>query len=481
MAIRIPHAVRRSVACGLTYGLALVVAGCASEPSSRSGLPAEPTPASLAERIGVATKTIQADYVDPVEERTLLNACYRKLPVPTPASETHTVDTDDHSFYDIASVLIRLTIHEADVAADSCIRGMVESLGGRSQFLDAEDFSFLKGTSHSTASIGLQLESAPDGAKIIGAFEGAPAASADIASGDLLTAVDDVDLKGRALNDITRLLRGTPGSSVTITVRRAGSSAPLHLTLIRQILLVKSFDGRVVKQGFIYLKTSHLTERMPNEMAETITRLRRENQGAFRGIILDLRACPGGLLRGAIALSAAFLPPGTLVAATKGKAPDSDRRYSADPRDYWHGSGANPLADLPPELKSTPIVALIGPQTAAGCEIVASALQDHRRAIVIGERSYGNGSIQTIIPLLPRSEVTQPALKLTTARIYRLSGESLDGKGVEPDVVVPWAMKLNDGAPKSPRAALFGSSDDPVATRALEILKSDSPGRRQER
>jgi carboxyl-terminal processing protease len=349
---------------------------------------------------------------------------------------------------------------------------MLESLDAHSRFLDAQDFSDLTGTGGETGGIGLELQSAADGARIVGPLEGTPAASAEIAAGDLLIAIDDVGLKGLALNEIIRRLRGAPGSSVTITLQRAWSPALLRLILIRRVIRVNSSDGRIL-QGFLYLKISRLGSSVPTEMAETIVRLRRENEGAFRGIVLDLRACPGGLLQGAIAAAAAFLPPGTLVTATKGKTEESNRRYSADRRDYWQGAGADPFADLPAELKSAPMVVLIGAKTASGCEIVASALQDHKRAVVTGERSFGNGLIQTIIPL---RSVKLTALRLATARIYRPNGELLDGKGVEPDVLVLEPAKPNGETTNSAaaRTGRLGPMDDPLVLRALKTLESDS-------
>jgi carboxyl-terminal processing protease len=346
-----------------------------------------------------------------------------------------------------------------DSAADSCIRGMVASLGGRSTFLDRYDFDDLAGRGGAPGAIGLNLKLAPEGAKILGAIEGAPADSADITPGDLLTAIDEVDLRGRTLTEVVHLLRGDVGSSVTITIRREGLAEPLRLTLTRQKIHVRAFDGRLLEAGFVLLKTSQLNNSTAGELVQTVARLRRENNAPILGIVLDLRQCSGGLLHESIAVSAAFLPRGTLVTETKGRISDSNRRYSADAKDYVRGHARDPFADLPPELKSAPLVVLIGPTTAAGAEIVASALKDNQRATLVGQRSFGEGTIETIIPLRAGG-----ALKLTTARVYRPNGEELQGKGLEPDVVVE--EPAQPGAP--------ASSDDRAVTQARAILRSGS-------
>ena len=443
-------------------GLALIVAACASQPFS-SGESASRGSKDAMSRVADIIGAITDNYVDPVERVALVNACWRALPAPVGASEQPAENVGEHSLHDVAGVLSRLSPEDADAAADACARSMLASLGGRSEFLDVYDFRDLKGTAGAPGAIGLNLAPAAEGAKIVGAIEGTPADSAAIVPGDLLTTIDDVDLRGRPLKDIIHRLRGEVGSAVTITIQRDGQAAPLRLTLIRQKLRLK-LEGHLLEPGFVLLKTSQLNLATPNDLTQTVARLRRDSNDKIRGIVLDLRDCSGGLLIEAVALSAAFLPPGTLVTETRGRAPDSNRRYSADARDYGEAHGRDPIADLPPEFKSAPMVVLIGPKTASGAEIVASALKDNKRATLVGQRSFGEGTIETIIPL--RGKGT--GIKITTARVYRASGEELQGKGLKPDVVVEQPAQPGDRA----------SAGDRAVTQALEILKSDSSARR---
>jgi carboxyl-terminal processing protease len=214
-------------------------------------------------------------------------------------------------------------------------------------------------------------------------------------------------------------------------------------------------------------------------MVETIRPLSRESKGPFLGIIVDLRPCGGGLLHTAVAVSAAFLPPGTLVTHARGRAADSNRKYYADRRDYLRGRDNDPIDDLPPEFKSAAMVVIVGPKTAAGAEIAASALQDNKRAVVIGERSFGRGTIETIIPFFPDSTGNRSAIKLTTARVFRPNGEALEGKGVVPDVSIEPRSRPTDRQP-GPGSAQSGSFDamgDRVVVQALDILKSNPPMR----
>jgi len=464
MEMRIRHAACWFIARALVCGLTVAIAGCASGPSPAS----KAIPAS---RVKEVLGYIGSSYVDPVETQPLIDACLRKLPAPAAAGAEVRADTGEHSVQQIESALARLPAPEASAAADSCIAGMIFSLGGRSRFLDVKDFGELTGKGPARGGIGLELASAPEGARIVGAIEGAPAESANIAPGDLLTAINDVDLRGKPLGEIIDLMRGEPGSPVAITLQRAGQSEPLHVTVTRQEIHVKSFEGQWLQAGVIYLRCSQLNDRMPDLIAEQMYRLRRQDNEAFRGIVLDLRNNRGGLLHSAIAVSAAFLPPGTLVAETKGRSADSNQRYLADPQNYIKGRAHDPLADLP-ELKSAPIVVLIDGQTASGAEVIASALQDHKRAILVGEHSFGLGSIDTIVPI----KGAGTAIRITTARIYRPDGDPIDGKGVEPDIVVAKPSPPNDRPPASnpPLVGRTAPIDDPAVIRALEILRSSA-------
>jgi len=417
---------------------------------------------------------ITHNYVDVVQTSSLVRACRTKLPGFSDLTAARTEGTDDVSLDEVAAILAKLAPEEASAAAESCMQSMVESLDAQSKYLDAEEWRLMQ-DSRAIGSIGLAIASAPGGARITGTIYGSPAASADIVPGDVLTAIDDVDLTGRTLSEILRLLRGSPGSRVTITVLRGPNLTSTRLTLIRQVVHQKPFDGHLLEPGLVYLGIQTLSDRTTTEMAEVVARVRRENNGAFRGVVLDLRGCPGGVLNDAVAVSAAFLPAGTLVTESRGRDLSANRRFSAVPADYWKDPGADPLANLPLELKSAPVAVLIDRRTASGCEIVASALHDQKRAVVIGQHSFGNGSIQSIILMTRRPDIKRAAIKLTTARIYRPNGEPLDQNGVEPDVVVPMP---DDSASPAKASPPFGSSADPIAGRAVEILKSGWSGGR---
>jgi carboxyl-terminal processing protease len=244
----------------------------------------------------------------------------------------------------------------------------------------------------------------------------------------------------------------------------------MRFSLRREVLRVQSVRGRLLESGVAYIATTQFQEATPARLAETIADLRRTNQVPFSGIILDLRWCTGGLLNTAVVLSAAFLPRGMLVFNTRGRSADESRRFSSDASDYLRTGRSDPLVGLPPELKSAPMVVLVGPTTAAGAEIVASALQDQKRAVVIGSRSLGRGTLEMIFPL-PGSR----ALKLTIARVYRPNGEPLDGKGIGPDLIIEAPARADDGIPPDtspPRGTQLGSPADPAVAEALKVIRS---------
>jgi carboxyl-terminal processing protease len=412
---------------------------------------------------------IKSGYIEPVQNRSLADACIGAL-VAQSALGFRAQAPSSEPLRDIVNALGSVRPEQSDLAVASCIRGMVAGLNSYSQYLDRVDFRELQVGSPLVGGIGLELAPDAEGARIVDAIEGGPGESAGFLRGDLIASVDGVDLRGRSLADIIRLLRGEPGSVVTLIVRRPGRTEPLHFSVKRAIIRVQSVRGRLLDSGIAYLATPGFYESTPERLAQTIADLRRKNQGALTGLILDLRRCSGGLLNASVAVAAAFLPRGTLVADLRGRSPDSSRRYTSAPEDYSRGRDPDPLADLPPETRSAPMVVLIGPVTAAGAEMVASALKDGKRAAVIGTRSRGKGTVETVVPLTGGT-----ALKLTTARIYRPNGESLDGKGVEPDEIVEAPSRTDDGIPPAtslPRGAELGSLADPAVAKAVAIVRS---------
>jgi carboxyl-terminal processing protease len=217
------------------------------------------------------------------------------------------------------------------------------------------------------------------------------------------------------LNDAVKIMRGKPGSSIVLTIVREGLDKPIKITITRDIIKVKSVRARMLDPGYGYLRISQFQSKTADYMVDAIDDLKKENKGALKGLILDLRNNPGGVLNGAVAVSDAFLTKGMIV-YTEGRIADSRLRFNATPDDIIDGA---------------PLVVLVNQGSASASEIVAGALQDHKRAIIVGAKTFGKGSVQTILPLSSDS-----ALKLTTARYYTPSGRSIQAEGITPDIVL---------------------------------------------
>ena len=449
-----------------TLVAAICISGC-SGPIRKETRPGTGK-TSAATQIGYVVGVIKSGYIEPVQDRSLADACIGAMIVQS-ALGVRAQAPSGEPFRDIVDALGGVRPEQSDLAVASCIQGMVAGLNRYSEYLDRTDFreiGFPEG-----GGIGLELDSDTEGARIVDALAEGPGDSVRLLREDLIISVDGVDLRGRSLREITRLLRGEPGSIVTLIVRRSGSAEPLHFSVKRAIIRVQSVGGRLLDPGIAYLAIPRFNETAPARLAQTIADLRRQNNGALTGLILDLRGCTGGLLNVTVAVSAAFLPRGTLVADLRGRGADNSRLFRSDPKDYLRGRNPDPLGDLPPETKSAPMVVLIGRVTAAGAEIVASALKDGKRAAVIGTHSRGKGTIETLFPLDGGA-----VLRLTTSRVYRPNGEPLDGKGVDPDELVEPPARTGDGIPPDtslPRGAELGSLADPAVAKALGIVRSE--------
>ena len=340
-------------------------------------------------------------------------------------------------------------------AIANCVSGMVSGLDGRSEFYDAEAFRELQ-VSTPTGGVGLELSMDYGLAKVVSAIEGAPASRADLRSGDVLVRIDDQPLKGQTLSGVVKLRRGKPGTEVRVSVLREGERSPREIVLKRELIRVNSVRVSLLKDGLVYARVSSFVEAVPAKFAEELARLYRE-QPAPRGVVLDLRNNPGGLLSSAVALSAAFLPEGATIGTTEGRIPESKRRFAADAKDFGGRGERDFRSALPAEVRNAPIAVLVNRGSAAGSEFLAGALQDHKRAVVVGEKTYGRGSVQTIFPF---SEGR--ALKLTTAYWHRPNGARIEGAGVAPDVAV-------DGASAAPLEVPDPARDAPLA-RAVAAL-----------
>ena len=303
---------------------------------------------------------------------------------------------------------------EDKVLLENAIRGMLTGLDPHSAYLDAEEFKELQvGTTGQFGGLGIEVGMENGFVKVIAPIDDTPAARAGIKAGDLVIRLDDTPVKGMTLNDAVKIMRGKPGTDIELTIVREGLDKPLQIKITRDIIKVKSVKSRTLAPGYGYLRISQFQSKTADYMTDAIENLKKENGGTLKGLILDLRNNPGGVLNGAVAVSDAFLTNG-LIVYTEGRIEDSSLRFNATPDDV---------------INSAPMVVLVNQGSASASEIVAGALQDHKRAIIIGEQTFGKGSVQTILPLSGGM-----ALKLTTARYYTPSGRSIQAEGIKPDI-----------------------------------------------
>jgi carboxyl-terminal processing protease len=314
------------------------------------------------------------------------------------------------------------------------ISGMLTGLDPHSAFLDADAFKDLQvGTQGEFGGLGIEVGAEDGAVRVIAPIDDTPAARAGIKSGDLIIKIDDKLTRGMTLAEAVKLMRGKKGTSIVLTIARKGEPKPLEFKLVRDVIRVQSVRSRVIEPGYGFVRISQFQERTVEDLVKHINDLYK--QGPLKGLVLDLRNDPGGLLHAAVGVSAAFLPPKALVVSTDGRTEDARRRFIASPEDYLRTRGDDVIAKLPREVKSVPMVVLVNNASASASEIVAGALQDHKRATVIGTQTFGKGSVQTIIPL--RIDGDNPAaIKLTTARYYTPSGRSIQAKGIAPDLLV---------------------------------------------
>ncbi|MCK6392263.1 S41 family peptidase [Zoogloea sp.] len=310
------------------------------------------------------------------------------------------------------------------------ISGMLSNLDPHSAYLDAEAFKELQvGTQGEFGGLGIEVGSEDGFVKVISPIEDTPAFRAGIKAGDLIIKLDDTSVKGMPLNDAVKRMRGKPKTSIVLTIARKGEAKPIVVTLVREVIKVQSVKSKVVEPGYGYVRVVQFQEQTAASLVQHLEKLVK--QGELKGLVLDLRNDPGGLLHGAVGVSAAFLPAKALVVSTDGRAEDAKRKYLAVPDDYLRGAREDFIRNVPPSIKNVPMVVLVNGGSASASEIVAGALQDHKRAVVMGTQSFGKGSVQTILPLNSNA-----AIKLTTARYFTPSGRSIQAKGIVPDIIV---------------------------------------------
>ncbi len=311
------------------------------------------------------------------------------------------------------------------------INGMLVGLDPHSAFLDSEEYKELQiGTQGEFGGLGIQVTMEDGLVKVISPIEDTPAYRAGIKTGDLIIKIDDTAVKGMTLNDAIKRMRGKPDTSTTLTIIREGEAEPLVFTLVRAVIKIESVKSKLIEPGYAYIRITQFQERTGENLAEAITKLYGESKVPMKGLVLDLRNDPGGLLNSAVAVSAAFLPSNSLIVYTEGRTNDAKMQLRANPEYYLRGPGKDFLANLPHGIKTIPMVTLVNGGSASASEIVAGALQDYKRSVIMGSQTFGKGSVQTILPLSNNT-----AIKLTTARYYTPNGQSIQAKGITPDIL----------------------------------------------
>jgi carboxyl-terminal processing protease len=312
------------------------------------------------------------------------------------------------------------------------IAGMVASLDPHSAYLDKKAYAELReGSQGKFVGLGIEIAQSDEGyIKIVAPIEDSPAYRAGIKPGDMITRLDTTSLKGLSLDESVKKMRGEPGTKVMLTIMRKDEPQPLEFTLNREEIHQKSVKAKMVSPGYAWVRISQFQEPTVDDLAAKITELYRQDPH-LKGLVLDLRNDPGGVLQGAIGVAAAFLPKDTPIVSTNGQLPDSKQIFYGRAEYYSLRGDGDPLAKLPEAVKHIPMAVLVNTGSASASEIVAGALQDYKRATIIGSQTFGKGSVQTI-----RQLTADTAVKLTTARYYTPHGRSIQAKGISPDLAV---------------------------------------------
>ena len=352
--------------------------------NARSSL--SPLPLDEMQQLAAVFGIVKSDYVEPVDEKKLIN---------------------------------------------DAIAGMVAGLDPHSQFFDKKTFKeFREGTTGKFVGVGIEIGMEDGLVKVVSPIEGSPAFRAGLKSGDLITRIDDTAVRGLSIDQAVKKMRGEPATKVSLSIYRKSENRTFPITIVREEIKVQSVRAKVIEPGYAWIRVSQFQDRTVDDFAKKLHEIYKQ-EPQLKGLVLDLRNDPGGLLDGAIAISAAFLPKNVEVVSTKGQLADQQATYKATPDDYRRRSGDDPIKNLPAALKNVPLVVLVNEGSASASEIVAGALQDHKRATIMGAQTFGKGSVQTVRQLGPET-----ALKITTARYYTPSGRSIQAKGIVPDVLL---------------------------------------------
>ena len=352
--------------------------------NARSSL--SPLPLDEMQQLAAVFGMVKSDYVEPVDEKKLIN---------------------------------------------DAIAGMVSGLDPHSQFFDKKSFKeFREGTTGRFVGVGIEIGMEDGLVKIVSPIEGSPAFRAGLKSGDLITRIDETAVKGLTLDQAVKRMRGEPATKVQLTIFRKLENRSFPVTITREEIKVVSVRGKVIEPGYAWLRLSQFQDRTVDDFVKKLEEIYKQDP-KLKGLVLDLRNDPGGLLEGAVAVSAAFLPKDVEVVSTNGQIAESKASFKANPEYYLRRGGSDPLKKLPESLKNIPLVVLVNEGSASASEIVAGALQDHKRAVIMGAQTFGKGSVQTV-----RQLSSETALKITTARYYTPSGRSIQAKGIVPDVML---------------------------------------------
>ena len=362
---------------------------------------------------------------------------------------------------------------------DNAISGMVSGLDPHSEFLDADAYRELEvGTQGQFGGLGIEVGMEDGFVKVVSPIEDTPAYRAGLKSGDLIIKLDDTPVKGMTLNDAVKRMRGKPNTDIVLTVLRKGEAKPLTFTLSRAVIKIKSVKHKLVEANYGYIRITQFQEHTGENLAAALKNLEETNKGPLKGLVLDLRNDPGGLLNTAVGVAGAFLKPDQLVVYTEGRTEEAKMRLTANRQNYLHSGEADYLKNLPAWTRSVPMVVLINGGSASASEIVAGALQDHKRALVVGTQSFGKGSVQTILPLNNGT-----AIKLTTARYFTPNGRSIQAKGITPDIAVEEAtVSASDGPKLELREAdldrhLINNQDGTTKADKPKDAKKDKSGK----
>ena len=327
------------------------------------------------------------------------------------------------------------TVDERKLISDA-ITGMVAGLDPHSQYFDKKSFrEFREGTSGRFVGVGIEIGMEDGVVRVVSPIEGSPAFRAGLKAGDLITRIDETPVRGLTMDQAVKRMRGEPNTQVVLQVYRKDENRSFPVTIVREEIRVQSVRAKMVEPGYGWLRVSQFQDRTVEDFVRKLEELYKADP-ALKGLVLDLRNDPGGLLDAAVAISAAFLPADVTVVTTNGQLADSRATFKASP-EFYARRGADPLKRLPAAVKSVPLVVLVNEGSASASEIVAGALQDHKRAVVMGSQTFGKGSVQTVRQLGPDT-----ALKITTARYYTPSGRAIQAKGIVPDV---WLDETAEG------------------------------------